>query len=44
MSDLLLSLVLQIVVKRGVHLEDTEEVFKFQSVWIGDNLLSKCLH
>lgn len=36
--------VLQIIVKRGVHLEDTEDVFQCQSIWIGDHLLSKCLH
>lgn len=44
MSNLLLSLVLQIKVKRGVHLEDTEEVSQCQSVWIGDHPLGKRLH
>lgn len=43
-SDSLLSLVLHIVVKRGVRLEDTEEVLKCQGVRIGDHLLSESLH
>lgn len=42
--DLRLSLVLQVIVKCRVRLEDTEGVFQCQGMWIGDGHLSERLH
>lgn len=44
MSDLLLSLVLQIIIQSAVHLKDAEDVPQGQRIWIRNNLLCKRLH
>lgn len=34
----------QVIVKGWVHLEDTENVFQGQCIWVADDLLCECLH